>query len=74
LGTTPSVIATTYLCQVPELKSAGNLIVAILVADLVLLQVTWQLYKLLAEAYLSRRQPTADHCKGCLNKSSSVRG
>lgn len=67
LGTTPSVISTTYTCQVPELKSAGNLIVAIVVADLVLLQVVWQLYKLLAETYLSRQQITANHCQGCLS-------
>lgn len=39
LGTTPSVIATTYMRQMPQLKSAGNIIVAIVVADLVLLKV-----------------------------------
>lgn len=66
LGTTPSVIATTYICQVPQLKSAANMIVAIVVADLVLLQAVWQLYKLAAETILTRRQPLANYCQGCL--------
>ncbi|KAI1209371.1 uncharacterized protein F4807DRAFT_91589 [Annulohypoxylon truncatum] len=66
LRVTPSVISTTYLCQVPELKSAGNLILAIIVADLVLMQGVWQLYKISAEWYLTRRQPTANYCQGCM--------
>ncbi|XDG09694.1 hypothetical protein ABKA04_009309 [Annulohypoxylon sp. FPYF3050] len=67
LGVTPSVITTTYLCQVPQLKSAGNLILAIIVADLVLLQSMWQLYKIIAEWYLTSRQPSANYCQGCMN-------
>jgi hypothetical protein len=66
LGTTPSIISTTYLCQVPQLKSAGGLIIAVLVADLVFMQVTWQVYKLVATAYLTRIQPTANYCPACL--------
>ncbi|KAF4943816.1 hypothetical protein FSARC_14824 [Fusarium sarcochroum] len=38
LGIKPSVILTSYICQVPRLKPAGNLIVAVIVADLMLLQ------------------------------------
>ncbi|CAJ0547373.1 Ff.00g041270.m01.CDS01 [Fusarium sp. VM40] len=57
LGIKPSVILTFYVCQVPRLKPAGNLIVAVIVADLVLLQAVWQLYKLATEAYLSRVRP-----------------
>lgn len=66
LGTTPSVISTSYLCQVPRLKSVGNLIVAILIADLVLLQTVWQLYKFMAEAHLAKHQTALNHCEGCL--------
>ncbi|KAF7554077.1 hypothetical protein G7Z17_g3187 [Cylindrodendrum hubeiense] len=66
LGTTPSVISTTYICQVPRLKSAASLIVAILVADLVLLQAVWQLYKLVAEAFVVMKKPSANYCEGCL--------
>lgn len=71
-GTTPSVIATTYIYQVPQLKSAGNLIVAIVVADLVLLQAVWKLYKLVAETIVTRRQPSANYCQGCLGVSGST--
>ncbi|KAJ3546309.1 hypothetical protein NM208_g2073 [Fusarium decemcellulare] len=60
LRVTPSVISTAYICQVPRLKPAGNLIVAILVADLVLLQAVWQLYKLATEAYLTRTHPDSN--------------
>jgi hypothetical protein len=55
LGIRPSSIATTYICQIPRLKPAGNLIVAIIVADLVLLQAVWQLYKIVAEFYLGKK-------------------
>ncbi|KAF4342062.1 hypothetical protein FBEOM_3993 [Fusarium beomiforme] len=69
LGATPSVIATTYICQVPRLKPAGNLIVAIIVADIVLLQAVWQLYKLAAETYLSKTRPDPVPCERCLGSS-----
>jgi hypothetical protein len=38
LGVKSSVLATNYLCQVPRRKPGGSLIIAILVADLVLLR------------------------------------
>lgn len=65
LYVTPSVISTRYLCQVPQLKSTSNLIVAILVANLVLLRTVWQLFKFSVEAYLSRSRPNAMLCEGC---------
>ena len=42
----PAVIATQYYCQVPQLKSTGSLLVAVLVADLVFLQVLWKVLNL----------------------------
>lgn len=65
LGIAPSVIATTYICQVPRLKPAGNLIVAIIVADLVLLQAVWQLYKISAEFYLGKTNRETAPCERC---------
>ena len=62
---TPSVIATEYLCQVPERKSVLNLLVSILVADLVFLQVIWRLLTWRAE-FLLRKMPTAQYCEGCI--------
>lgn len=49
LGVTPSTISAEYLCQVPKRKAIGNLIITIVVADLVLLQTVWQLYKLIVD-------------------------
>ena len=47
----PSTISAEYLCQVPKRKPIGNLIVTILVADLVLLQTVWQIYKLVVDTF-----------------------
>ncbi|KAJ5134851.1 hypothetical protein N7526_006216 [Penicillium atrosanguineum] len=63
LGTTPSVISMGYICQVPRLKSTGNLLVSILVADLVFLQAIWQLFKLVTDTYLFRSRPESNQCK-----------
>ena len=51
LKVTPSTFSAEYLCQVPKRKSIGNLILTIVVADLVLLQALWQLYKLLVDTF-----------------------
>ena len=44
LGVRPSVIVTSYLCQVPRLKSTWSLAVAVLINDFVLLSALWRLY------------------------------
>ncbi|EMD00175.1 hypothetical protein BAUCODRAFT_367508 [Baudoinia panamericana UAMH 10762] len=46
LGTTPSTLSASYLCQVPQRKSIGNLLISVLVADLVFLQVVCRLMTL----------------------------
>jgi hypothetical protein len=63
LGTTPSVISMGYICQVPQLKSTGNLLLSILVADLVFLQAAWRLFKLGTDTYLFRSRPESNQCK-----------
>ncbi|KAJ6107191.1 hypothetical protein N7523_008514 [Penicillium sp. IBT 18751x] len=63
LGTTPSVISLGYTCQVPRLKSTGNLLVSILVADLVFLQAVWLLFKLGTDTYLFKSRPDSNQCK-----------
>jgi hypothetical protein len=35
LGTTPAIIATQYLCQVPVHKTTGSMFIAVLILDLV---------------------------------------
>lgn len=65
LGTTPSVISTEYLCQVPQRKAAGTLFISVLVADLVLLQALWRLFKLGTEYIFLRKIPKVQYCEGC---------
>ena len=51
----PAVIATQYFCQIPRLKSTGSLLIAIIVADLVFLQVLWKVLNLAVTFGLTRR-------------------
>lgn len=57
LTTTPAVIATKYLCQVPKRKSPGTLFVSILIADLVLLQALWKILNFCTTAWLTKKDP-----------------
>lgn len=63
---TPSVISATYTCQVPRLKSHGNIFISILVADLVLLRAAWTLYNYLVDYFLKTRHADANVCEKCL--------
>jgi hypothetical protein len=61
-----SHIYTNYLCQIPRLKSTGALFVAVLVADLVFLQVAWKLLNFITTIMVDRRDPQAHFSRGCL--------
>ena len=62
---TNSIIAATYTCQVPRLKSGFNIFISILVADLVLLRVVWTLYNYVVCYFLKDRHPDSNLCVGC---------
>jgi hypothetical protein len=62
----PSVIATKYLCQVPKLKSAGDIFMSVLLADLVFLSLAWKLFTLGVDYFFLGKQPSANYCEGCL--------
>ncbi|CAJ2501953.1 Uu.00g048060.m01.CDS01 [Anthostomella pinea] len=66
-----STLATNYICQVPQLKPTGSLIVAVLVADLVLLQAIWKIFKLIVDPVLLKRNPEMRYCEGCLESIHS---
>jgi hypothetical protein len=70
LGITPSVISTNYICQIPQLKSGGNLFLAVLVADLVFLQALWKIFTLATDWLLLRKRPSANQCQGCIDDTS----
>lgn len=64
LGVNSSVLATSYACQTPRLKSPGTLFVAVLVADLVLLQAIWKVYVMAVDYWVGKRSD-AMYCEGC---------
>jgi hypothetical protein len=65
---TPSVVTAQYLCQIPQLKSAGSPVISIFVADIVFLQTLWQIFKLVVGSILERKHPEANYCQGCVKK------
>ncbi|QIX00016.1 hypothetical protein AMS68_005533 [Peltaster fructicola] len=69
LGIRPAVLGATYICNVPKQKPIGDLIIAILVADLVLLQTAWKIYCLIVGMVLRRTNKDADRCQGCLSNA-----
>ena len=68
----PSTLATNYLCQVPQLKAMSSLIVAVLIADLVLLQTIWRVFKLCIDTVLVKRHPEMKYCEGCLQTTKDT--
>jgi hypothetical protein len=66
LSITPSTIYQQYLCQVPQRKSLGSLIVAVVVADLVFLQTVWTILTFAATWYVESKYPTARYCEGSI--------
>lgn len=72
LSVTPSVILQQYLCQIPKLKSGGSLFVAILIADLVLLQALWAIVGLIMGWRLGKSDPQAKFCEGCAAMQAGI--
>jgi hypothetical protein len=67
----PTIISTTYICQVPQLKSGFNIFISILVADLVLLRVAWTLYNFVVCYFLKDRHTDSNICLGCLERGQN---
>ncbi|KAL9105454.1 MAG: hypothetical protein Q9227_009363 [Pyrenula ochraceoflavens] len=65
LNLTTSTINAQYLCQVPQRKSTGNLLVSILLADLVFLQTLWRLFRFVVDHFLLKSVVDANKCVGC---------
>ena len=62
----PTIFAQ-YLCSIPQQKSGGALIFAVLLADLVFLQAVWTLLNLVTTWWLQRKNKHANYCEGCTN-------
>lgn len=63
-----------YICSVPQKKDTGSLIISVVVANIVLLCVFWNIFNWVALRYLRSRDPNWDFCRGCLLHSESSRG
>jgi hypothetical protein len=64
LEITPSKIHSQYMCQVPQMKPVGPLIIAILVADLVLMRLAWSILMIGATHLVEKRDDRAMCCEG----------
>lgn len=62
LGTKPTTIFNQYACSVPLRKQTGSLILAVVIADLVFLQVFWVLLSWIAGLIVTRQDPSAMSC------------
>lgn len=65
----PSVINTSYLCQVSKIKSAGNLLVSIIIADLVFLQALWKILVFIVDTFILK--DTSQHVEVAGHQSYS---
>ncbi len=74
LSISPSTFYVEYECQVPQRKSAGSLVIAILVADLVFLQTLWKLFNWATTAWVQHKDPEANYCKRCATAILSGNG
>jgi hypothetical protein len=72
LAVSHSVFVRDYICQVPRQKAWPNLIISILVADLVFLQATWQLYKLAIDYFFVKKIPDGQSCEGCIKSPEAI--
>lgn len=62
-----------YICSVPQKKDTGSLIISVVVANIVLLCVFWNMFNWIALRYLRSRDPEWDVCRGCLVHNESFR-
>lgn len=66
LYATNATIYSQYACSVPVRKSTGTMLVSVLIANLVFLQAAWRILCLVADGMVTKQDPTAMHCDGCL--------
>ena len=60
-----SVISTKYLCQVPQLKSPGDILMSVLLADLVFLSLAWKIFTYGVDYFFLHKLPSSNYCEGC---------
>lgn len=72
LGVKPSVFVMDYICQLPKRKLLSNLIVSVFVADLVFLQATWQVCKLVVDYFFVKKIADGQWCERCKDSPEAI--
>ena len=54
-----------YLCQIPQRKDTASIVIAVIVADLVLLQAAWKAFTWITTFWVEKKDPEAKFCAGC---------
>lgn len=73
LSIVPSTIYQQYICEVPAQKSTGSLIIAVVVADIVVLQTLWKVVTVAMTYIVAKRDTTAMYCAGCSSLSPGAK-
>lgn len=74
LGTKKATIYLQYACSVPERKDTGTLFLAVLIADLVFLQVMWAVLNFIAGLVVTRQDNMAMACHAHANQDYGLVG
>ncbi|KAF2147089.1 uncharacterized protein K452DRAFT_314318 [Aplosporella prunicola CBS 121167] len=61
----PSTIFSGYLCQIPTRKSTSSFMIAVLLADLVILRALWTIITFTATLIAEKKDPQENWCIGC---------
>ena len=64
-GQPETSIYTQYICSAPKKKSIPTILLLVMVADYVLFQLWWLVFKFFADIHYSGKSPTANYCQGC---------
>jgi hypothetical protein len=65
LKTQNASIYTQYICSAPRKKSTPTIFLLVVVADYVLFQLWWLIFKFFADGHYSEKSPTTNYCQGC---------
>ena len=66
LAITDSTLYAQYVCQVPQRKGIGSLLIAILVADMVFIQALYTILTWATDLWLKHKDHTSQVCEGCV--------
>ena len=65
IALSPTTLNAEYLCQIPRRRDTTSIIIAVIVADLVLLQAAWNIFTWTTTFGLEKKHPDAKFCLGC---------